>query len=73
MVICSSENEYKSRIVAALDKYHRPALYTDISFIRRYLFTKFQVESESERTPACAVDFDRYDATFCVALSIKKL
>ncbi|XP_071172243.1 E3 ubiquitin-protein ligase RNF213-like [Mytilus edulis] len=59
VVICSSENEYKSRIVAALDKYHRPALYTDVGLIRTYLFTKFQVESESKRTPACAVDFDR--------------
>jgi hypothetical protein len=40
VVICSSENEYKSRIVAALDKYHKPQLPIDVQNVRKYLLTK---------------------------------
>lgn len=63
VVICSSENEYKSRMVAALDKYHRPAIYPNVDSIRKYLLNKFQVKTECIETPACVADFDRYVAS----------
>ncbi|OPL22201.1 hypothetical protein AM593_08169, partial [Mytilus galloprovincialis] len=60
VVICSSENEYRSRIVAALDKYHKPALQTDVNMVRKYLLTKFKVDkSDKEWTPASTVDYER--------------
>ncbi|VDI41573.1 Hypothetical predicted protein [Mytilus galloprovincialis] len=60
VVICSSENEDRSRIVAALDKYRRPQLPTDGTTIRKYLLTKLKVERSSTGIrPASAVDFER--------------
>ncbi|XP_052062754.1 E3 ubiquitin-protein ligase rnf213-alpha-like isoform X2 [Mytilus californianus] len=60
VVICSSENEYRSRIVAALDKYHKPPLHTDVNMVRKYLLTKFKVDkSDKEWTPASTVDYER--------------
>jgi hypothetical protein len=60
IVICSSENEYKSRIVAALDKYHRPQLITEVATIRKYLLTKLMVDkSPTGIRSASAVDFER--------------
>ncbi|CAC5425101.1 RNF213 [Mytilus coruscus] len=60
VVICSSENEYKSRVVAALDKYHRPQLPIDVPNVRKYLLTKLKVErSTTGVRPASAVDFER--------------
>ncbi|CAC5418278.1 RNF213 [Mytilus coruscus] len=60
VVICSSENEYKSRVVAALDKYHRPQLPIDVPNVRKYLLTKMKVErSTTGVRPASAVDFER--------------
>ena len=59
-MICSSENEYKSRIVAALDKYHRPQLPIDVQNVRKYLLNKLRVDRSSTGVrPASAVDFDR--------------
>ena len=59
-MICSSENEYKSRIVAALDKYHKPQLPIDVQNVRKYLLTKLKVEkSLTGVRPASAVDFER--------------
>jgi len=53
-------NEYKSRIVAALDKYHRPQLTTDVATIRKYLLTKLKVDkSPPGIRSASAVDFER--------------
>ncbi|CAG2246214.1 RNF213 [Mytilus edulis] len=61
VVICSSENEYRSRIVAALDKYHKPPLHTDVNMVRKYLLTKFKVDkSDKEWTLASTVDYERY-------------
>jgi hypothetical protein len=60
VVICSSENEYKSRIVAALDKYHKPQLPIDVQTVRKYLLTKLKVETSLTGVqPASAVDFER--------------
>ncbi|XP_063403574.1 E3 ubiquitin-protein ligase rnf213-alpha-like [Mytilus trossulus] len=60
VVICCSQNEDRSRIVTALDKYRRPQLFTDGATIRKYLFTKLKVESSSTGiTPASAADFER--------------
>ncbi|VDH93225.1 ubiquitin carboxyl-terminal hydrolase 34 [Mytilus galloprovincialis] len=60
VVICSSENEYKSRVVAALDKYHRPQLPIDVPNVRKYLLTKLKVEKSTTGVrPASAVDFER--------------
>ncbi|XP_063441660.1 E3 ubiquitin-protein ligase rnf213-alpha-like [Mytilus trossulus] len=60
VVICSSENEYRSRIVAALDKYHKPPLHTDVNMVRKYLLTKFKVDkSDKELIPASTVDYER--------------
>ena len=62
IVICSSENEYKSRIVAALDKYHRYQLNENVVNIRKYLLTKFQINKKIPKgiQPASAVDFEKY-------------
>ncbi|XP_052062680.1 E3 ubiquitin-protein ligase rnf213-alpha-like isoform X2 [Mytilus californianus] len=60
VVICSSENEYRSRIVAALDKYHKPPLHTDVNMVRKYLLSKFKVDKwDKEWTPASTVDYER--------------
>ncbi|XP_071137099.1 E3 ubiquitin-protein ligase rnf213-alpha-like [Mytilus edulis] len=60
VVICSSENEDRSRIVAALDKYRRPQLPTDGATIRKYLLTKLKIDRSSTGIrPASAVDFER--------------
>ncbi|VDI37174.1 Hypothetical predicted protein, partial [Mytilus galloprovincialis] len=59
VVICSSENEYKSRIVAALDKYHKSPLNTEVSTIRKYLLAKLKVDEENNTRPASVVDYER--------------
>ncbi|XP_052062678.1 E3 ubiquitin-protein ligase rnf213-alpha-like isoform X2 [Mytilus californianus] len=59
VVICSSENEYKSRIVAALDKYHKNPLNTEVSAIRKYLLAKLKVDEENNTKPASVVDYER--------------
>ncbi|CAC5415228.1 RNF213 [Mytilus coruscus] len=60
VVICSSENEYKSRIVAFLAKYHKQQLPTDVQNIRNYLVKEFaSQEEEIEILKACIVDHER--------------
>ncbi|KAL5009497.1 hypothetical protein ScPMuIL_011802, partial [Solemya velum] len=62
IVICSTENEYKSRLVAALDKYRRPPiLMMTIQNIRNYVFEKVQVNEETpdDIKPAAFIDFDK--------------
>ncbi|KAL3881524.1 hypothetical protein ACJMK2_027956, partial [Sinanodonta woodiana] len=56
VVICSAENEYKSPIIAALDKFRRPPLpIPDNHDIADYVKRKLQVK---EGNTAAAVDFD---------------
>ncbi|KAL3881513.1 hypothetical protein ACJMK2_027945, partial [Sinanodonta woodiana] len=56
VVICSAENEFKSRIVTALDKFRRPTLVIrDIHHIADYMKTKLQVKDENT---AATVDFE---------------
>ncbi|KAK3585587.1 hypothetical protein CHS0354_036774 [Potamilus streckersoni] len=56
IVVCSTENEYKSRIITALDKFRRPPLpIPDIHHIADYVRGKLQVK---EGNSAAAVDFD---------------
>ena len=60
IVICGSDNEYRSRIVAALDKYRRPALPINVQNISRYLVEKFQVTKTAHGpVPAALVDFQK--------------
>ncbi|KAK3585584.1 hypothetical protein CHS0354_036771 [Potamilus streckersoni] len=57
VVVCSTENEYKSRIITALDKFRRPPLpIPDIQHITDYIRIKLQVKEENS---AAAVDFDK--------------
>ncbi|KAL3881514.1 hypothetical protein ACJMK2_027946, partial [Sinanodonta woodiana] len=56
VVVCSAENEYKSRIITALDRFRRPPLpIPDIHHIADYVRRKLQVK---EGNTAAAVDFD---------------
>ncbi|KAL3881517.1 hypothetical protein ACJMK2_027949 [Sinanodonta woodiana] len=57
VVVCSAENEYKSRIITALDKFRRPPLpIPDIHHIADYVRKKLQVK---EGNSAAVVDFDK--------------
>ncbi|KAL3881512.1 hypothetical protein ACJMK2_027944 [Sinanodonta woodiana] len=56
VVVCSAENEFKSRIITALDKFRRPPLpIPDIHHIADYVRRKLQVKEENT---AASVDFD---------------
>ena len=61
VVICGSDNEYRSRIVSALDKYRRPALpVNNVCNIANYLLEKFRVtEAQQNLIPAALVDFEK--------------
>ncbi|KAK3096790.1 hypothetical protein FSP39_003301 [Pinctada imbricata] len=62
VVICCTEQEYRSRIVAALDKYRKPALPLMASEdIRNYILQKLAVENiVGSAKPAASVDFQKY-------------
>ncbi|KAK3585575.1 hypothetical protein CHS0354_036762 [Potamilus streckersoni] len=56
VVICSAENEYKSQMITALDKFRRPPLpIPDIHCIADYIRSKLQAK---EGSAAATVDFD---------------
>ncbi|KAL3881511.1 hypothetical protein ACJMK2_027943, partial [Sinanodonta woodiana] len=56
VVICSAENEYKSQMITALDKFRQPPLpIPDVHYIADYVRKKLQ---EKEGSVAAAVDFD---------------
>ncbi|KAK3585576.1 hypothetical protein CHS0354_036763 [Potamilus streckersoni] len=56
VVVCSAENEYKSRIITALDRFRRPPLpIPNIQHIANYVREKLQVKAENN---AASVDFD---------------
>ena len=58
--MCGADNEYRSKIVAALDKYKRSALPINVDTIAKYLEGKFQAPATSKDTIIAAdVDFDR--------------
>ncbi|XP_060084373.1 E3 ubiquitin-protein ligase rnf213-alpha-like [Ylistrum balloti] len=61
VVLCSTENEYKSRIVAALERFRRPQLpVANQQLIKRYLQEKLKVDKTHLKTnPASFVDFGR--------------
>ena len=61
VVVCSSENEYKSRMVAALDKYHRPQFTLGgENHVKTFLSKRFTVDNlVNGIEPASYVDFDR--------------
>ncbi|KAJ8315845.1 hypothetical protein KUTeg_007995 [Tegillarca granosa] len=60
VVVCSQENELRSRIVAALDRFRRPPLPMGRKQdIRKYLQVKLKVEKiKGNLKPASHVDFD---------------
>ena len=59
-MICGSDNEYRSRIVSALDKYRRPALPVSVCNIANYLLEKFRVtKAQQNLVPAALVDFEK--------------
>lgn len=61
MVICSSENEFKCRLVAALDRYRRPNLTIGGNLsVKEYVHRVFTKESKEVKDSASAVDFERY-------------
>ncbi|KAK3098854.1 hypothetical protein FSP39_023768 [Pinctada imbricata] len=61
VVLCSSELEYRSRMVAALDRYKRdplPLLRTDE--IRDYILDKLKSQTQNRNIPAAAaIDFEK--------------
>ncbi|KAL3881537.1 hypothetical protein ACJMK2_027969, partial [Sinanodonta woodiana] len=62
IVICSSENEYRSRMVTALDKYRRRLLPPPNKKIASYIQEKLQVDipvGKAKFKPAAVVDPDR--------------
>ena len=60
VVICGSDNEYRSRIVASLDKYRRPAIPVNLEYLKEYVSKKLQVnEFVPEIKPAACVDFNK--------------
>ncbi|XP_071137105.1 E3 ubiquitin-protein ligase rnf213-alpha-like [Mytilus edulis] len=61
VVVCSRENEYKSRLVAALDKYRRPQMsFGGEKHVKTYLSKRFVVDKPiSGIETASYVDFDR--------------
>ncbi|CAG2224299.1 RNF213 [Mytilus edulis] len=61
VVICSTENEYKSRMVAALDKYRIPySAFDGEAYVKEYVSKRFIVENKDSRVhPASSVDFNR--------------
>lgn len=63
VVICSTENEYKSRMVAALDKYRIPQIaFGGEAHVKEYMSKSFIVENKDSRVdPASSVDFDRFE------------
>ena len=63
VVVCSTENEYRSRMVAALDKYRRPQLtFGGESHVKEYLSKRFTVNRSTHGIEsASCVDFKRYE------------
>ncbi|XP_053390338.1 E3 ubiquitin-protein ligase rnf213-alpha-like, partial [Mercenaria mercenaria] len=61
LVICGSDNEYKSTIASALDKYKRQPLPTNVSHLREYLSTKLTLQQQPVTgvRPAAYVDHQR--------------
>ncbi|CAC5422256.1 RNF213 [Mytilus coruscus] len=61
VVICSTENEYKSRMVAALDKYRIPQIaFGGEAHVKEYVSKSFIMENKDSRVdPASSVDFNR--------------
>ncbi|XP_076109129.1 E3 ubiquitin-protein ligase rnf213-alpha-like [Mytilus galloprovincialis] len=61
VVVCSRENEYKSRMVAALDKYRRPQMsFGGEKHVKTYLSERFIVDKPiCGVEPASSVDFNR--------------
>ncbi|XP_060597648.1 E3 ubiquitin-protein ligase rnf213-alpha-like, partial [Ruditapes philippinarum] len=62
LVICGSDNEYKSTMASSLDKFKRQPLLGNISHLREYLSTKLTVSQTtiSGARPAASVDHQRY-------------
>ncbi|XP_021363666.1 E3 ubiquitin-protein ligase rnf213-alpha-like isoform X2 [Mizuhopecten yessoensis] len=61
VVLCSTENEYKSRIVAALERFRRPQLpVANQQLIQSFLKEKLKVDKADVKiNPASLVDFGR--------------
>ena len=55
--MCGADNEYRSKIVAALDKYKRSALPIKVRAIAKYLEGKLQAPTTC-RDSLCAADVD---------------
>ncbi|XP_053396018.1 E3 ubiquitin-protein ligase rnf213-alpha-like [Mercenaria mercenaria] len=61
LVVCGSDNEYRSSLVSSLDKYRRQSLPVNVRHLRAYLADKLSVQyhSISGIRPAAHVDSDR--------------
>ena len=61
VVVCTTENEYRARIVAALDKFRRPSpSLSNTSMVRSYLRSRFAAPLHKAGTPsAAALDPER--------------
>ncbi|XP_060604557.1 E3 ubiquitin-protein ligase RNF213-like [Ruditapes philippinarum] len=61
IVICGSDNEYRSTIVSSLDKYKKQPLPINISRVREYVASKLRTEEDDNIgiTPAACIDSER--------------
>ncbi|XP_060599995.1 E3 ubiquitin-protein ligase RNF213-like [Ruditapes philippinarum] len=61
IVICGSDNEYRSTIVSSLDKYKKQPLPINISRVREYVQSKLRTEEDDNIgiTPAACIDSER--------------
>ncbi|XP_053396339.1 E3 ubiquitin-protein ligase rnf213-alpha-like isoform X2 [Mercenaria mercenaria] len=61
LIICGSDNEYKSTIVSSLDKYKRQPLPTSTAQLQNYLSVKLIIQPQiiSGVKPAAHVDWER--------------
>ena len=62
IVICGSDNEYRSTIVSSLDKYRKQPLPVNIARTREYIASKLRIEEEEPTgiIPAAFVDSERF-------------
>ena len=66
VVVCTTENEYRARIVAALEKFRRPSpALSTTNMVRNYLRTRFATNLHNDGVQSAAfLDPERYGASY---------
>jgi hypothetical protein len=56
VVVCTKENEFRARIVAALEKYRRPSpSLSNSNLVRQYLRTRFVAQINRGGLPSASI------------------